>query len=151
MNKTQTRLFSAFWFVVLGLLTSTSMSYLHLIKTDLVIVFILPALASAMSGFFLGAAILNPQQIKSYWQAGLRTILVVFIAFIIFAPLLAGYNALSQNPTLLLPPYLLAASAVILIATIISAGPVSLIVTLVGSMLLFYLSHQVKKRATSRN
>jgi hypothetical protein len=86
LRPTGRKLLAAAWFAAIGLLAMALFFFHPPIALRAVLLYILaPALSSALAGYLLGGAILDPARTTNYGQCLLRGLGVTAAAFLIFA------------------------------------------------------------------
>ena len=108
------RLVAALWFMLAGGVTGGGVVLydlaqpLHNARGEtgflLFLYVIVPALLAGISGFFIGAGILNPSRVTGARQAGVRGLLVSGAAWLVFAVVMATVSARESSASL---PYML--------------------------------------------
>jgi hypothetical protein len=58
---------------------------------------VVPSLLAGVSGFWIGADIVNPYKTKTVWQAGIRGLFVAMAAWFAFGVFWSGLNALTDS------------------------------------------------------
>lgn len=99
---------------------------------------IIPSFLAAISGFFLGADILNPKKVKGAWHAAVRGLCVSLLAWLAFVPILSAVAGSSLNMS-----FLHRLSLVLLFGSVIIGWLVALVGIATGLLLYrFRKAHQ---------
>jgi hypothetical protein len=104
------RLVAALWFTLTGGVTGGGVVLYDLVRPLrntrvemgflLFLYVVVPGLLAGVSGFFIGAGILNPSRVTGARQAGVRGLLVSGAAWLVFAVIMASVSARGSSASL---------------------------------------------------